>query len=98
MDCFSKLFVIPREMIVVVDDMDRENEGDFIMAADACTPLDMAKIVRYSSGVICVGMEGERMDKLKLPAMVQNSEDPKETAFSVSVDATPAHGKRPGWI
>ena len=81
------------EMIVVVDDMDRENEGDFIMAADACTPLDMAKIVRYSSGVICVGMEGERMDKLKLPAMVQNSEDPKGTAFSVSVDATPAHGK-----
>lgn len=80
------------EMIVVVDDMDRENEGDFIMAADLCTPLDMAKIVRYSSGVICVGMEGKRMDELKLPAMVSNSEDPKETAFSVSVDATPAHG------
>lgn len=80
------------EMIVVVDDMNRENEGDFIMAADACTPLDMAKIVRYSSGVICVGMEGERMDDLKLPAMVTNSEDPKGTAFSVSVDATAAHG------
>jgi len=80
------------EMVVVVDDMDRENEGDFIMAADACTPIDMAKIVRYSSGVICVGMEGKRMDELKLPAMVANSEDPKETAFSVSVDATPAHG------
>lgn len=80
------------EMVVVVDDMDRENEGDFIMAADACTPMDMAKIVRYSSGVICVGMEGKRMDELKLPAMVANSEDPKETAFSVSVDATPAHG------
>lgn len=81
------------EMIVVVDDMDRENEGDFIMAADACTPIDMANIVRYSSGVICVGMDGERMDDLKLPAMVHNSEDPKGTAFSVSVDATPAHGK-----
>lgn len=80
------------EMIVVVDDMDRENEGDFIMAADSCSPLDMAKIVRYSSGVICVGMEGERMDALKLPAMVTNSEDPKGTAFSVSVDASPEHG------
>lgn len=81
------------EMIVVVDDMDRENEGDFIMAADSCSPLDMAKIVRYSSGVICVGMEGDRMDALKLPAMVTNSEDPKGTAFSVSVDASPEHGK-----
>lgn len=80
------------EMIVVVDDMNRENEGDFIMAAESCTPLDMAKIVRYSSGVICVGMEGKRMDELKLPAMVNNSEDPKNTAFSVSVDATPKHG------
>lgn len=80
------------EMVVVVDDMDRENEGDFIMAADACTPIDMAKIVRYSSGVICVAMDGERMDELKLPAMVTNSEDPKGTAFSVSVDATPEHG------
>ena len=83
------------EMVVVVDDMDRENEGDFIMAADACTPLDIAKIVRYSSGVICVGMEGKRMDELKLPAMVTNSQDPKETAFSVTVDATPEHGMFP---
>ena len=81
------------KIVVVVDDMDRENEGDFIMAAEACTPEDMATIVRYSSGVICVGMEGERMDELKLPAMVSNNEDPKGTAFSVSVDATNEHGK-----
>lgn len=80
------------EIVVVVDDMDRENEGDFIMAADLCTPQTMATIVRYSSGVICIGMEGERMDELKLPAMVQNSEDPKETAFSVTVDAASKHG------
>ncbi|KAL3929202.1 MAG: hypothetical protein SGBAC_012316 [Bacillariaceae sp.] len=79
-------------MVVVVDDMDRENEGDFIMAAEACTPEDMATIIRYSSGVICVGMEGSRMDELKLPAMVTNNEDPKGTAFSVSVDATKEHG------
>lgn len=81
------------ELVVVVDDMDRENEGDFIMAADLCTPQTMATIVRYSSGVICVGMEGERMDELELPAMVSNNEDPKETAFSVTVDATEKHGK-----
>ena len=81
------------KMVVVVDDMDRENEGDFIMAADACTPEDMAKIVRYSSGVICIAMEGKRMDELKLPAMMVTNEDPKGTAFSVTVDATKEHGK-----
>lgn len=80
------------KMVVVVDDMNRENEGDLIMAADACSPEDMAVIVRYSSGVVCVGMEGERMDKLNLPAMCANNEDPKGTAFSVTVDATKEHG------
>jgi len=80
------------ELVVVVDDMDRENEGDFIMAADLCTPETMSTIVRYSSGVICIGMEGERMDELDLPAMIENNEDPKETAFSVTVDATRKHG------
>jgi len=80
------------EMVVVVDDMDRENEGDLIMAADACTPEDMAKIVRYSSGVVCIGMEGKRMDELKLPAMVINNEDPKGTAFSVTVDGSKERG------
>lgn len=81
------------ELIVVVDDESRENEGDFIMAADKCTPERMAEFIRYSSGVICIGMEGKRMDELKLPPMVVNNEDPKETAFSVSVDATSDHGK-----
>eukprot|EP00581_Thalassiosira_minuscula_P012851 CAMPEP_0183717848 /NCGR_PEP_ID=MMETSP0737-20130205/11305_1 /TAXON_ID=385413 /ORGANISM="Thalassiosira miniscula, Strain CCMP1093" /LENGTH=656 /DNA_ID=CAMNT_0025947325 /DNA_START=107 /DNA_END=2077 /DNA_ORIENTATION=+ len=80
------------ELIVVVDDESRENEGDFIMAADKCTPETMAEFIRYSSGVICIGMEGERMDELELPAMVVNNEDPKGTAFSVSVDATKEHG------
>ncbi len=80
------------EIVVVVDDMDRENEGDFIMAADLATPETIATIVRYSSGVICIGMEGERMDELKLPAMLENNEDPKGTAFSVTVDASKEHG------
>lgn len=85
------------ELIVVVDDESRENEGDFIMAADKCTPEKMAEFIRYSSGVICIGMEGERMDALELPPMVVNNEDPKGTAFSVSVDATKDHGKIVSW-
>ena len=81
------------EIVVVVDDMDRENEGDFIMAADMATPETIATIIRYSSGVICVGMEGSRMDELNLPAMLKTNEDPKGTAFSVTVDATKEHGE-----
>mmetsp|Transcript_9274 Transcript_9274/g.11717 ORF Transcript_9274/g.11717 Transcript_9274/m.11717 type:complete len:681 (+) Transcript_9274:391-2433(+) len=80
------------EIVVVVDDMDRENEGDFIMAADMATPETIATIVKYSSGVICIGMEGKRMDELKLPAMLAKNEDPKGTAFSVTVDASKEHG------
>jgi 3,4-dihydroxy 2-butanone 4-phosphate synthase / GTP cyclohydrolase II len=80
------------EMVVVVDDLNRENEGDFIMAADHCTDLDMAQIVRYSSGVVCVAMDDERMQKLNLPPMVTDNEDPKGTAFTVSVDARKEHG------
>jgi len=80
------------ELIVVVDDESRENEGDFIMAADKVTPETMAEFIRYSSGVICIGMEGKRMDELELPPMVVNNEDPKGTAFSVSIDATKEHG------
>lgn len=97
--CFGKQSVLDAidsvrrgEMVVVVDDMNRENEGDFIMAADHCTDLDMAQIVRYSSGVVCVAMEGHRMDELQLPPMCVTNEDPKGTAFSVTVDATKKHG------
>ena len=80
------------EMVVVVDDMDRENEGDFIMAADACEAADMAKIVRYSSGVVCIALEEDRLEALHLPPMVTDNQDPKGTAFTVSVDATKEHG------
>jgi 3,4-dihydroxy 2-butanone 4-phosphate synthase / GTP cyclohydrolase II len=80
------------EMVVVVDDLDRENEGDFIMAADHCTAEKMAEIIRYSSGVICVAMEQDRLERLQLPSMVINNQDPKGTAFAVSVDATKVHG------
>uniref|UniRef100_A0A7S1BZB6 3,4-dihydroxy-2-butanone-4-phosphate synthase n=1 Tax=Corethron hystrix TaxID=216773 RepID=A0A7S1BZB6_9STRA len=80
------------ELVVVVDDMDRENEGDFIAAADLVSPEAIATMVRYTSGVLCAAMEGDRMDELQIPNMVKENEDPKGTAFGVSVDATTEHG------
>jgi 3,4-dihydroxy 2-butanone 4-phosphate synthase / GTP cyclohydrolase II len=76
------------EVVVVADDEDRENEGDLIMAADAATPETMAFFVRHTSGVICVGLTGERCDDLRLPLMVPpaaNTES-QATAFTVTVD------------
>jgi len=97
--CFGKKSVIDAiaavargELVVVVDDESRENEGDFIMASDLVTPETMATFIRYSSGVVCVGMESKRVDELKLPSMTAFNEDPKETAFTVSVDANKEHG------
>jgi 3,4-dihydroxy 2-butanone 4-phosphate synthase/GTP cyclohydrolase II len=76
------------EIVVVADDEDRENEGDLIMAADAATPETIAFFVRHTSGVICVGLTGERCDELGLPAMVVASQHTEAhgTAFTVSVD------------
>ena len=98
------------KLIVVTDDEDRENEGDFIMAAQFATPETVAKIVRHGSGVICVSVsvaghsfsasalaeltrlpwyaqvKDKRLQELELPPMVVNNEDPKQTAFTVSVD------------
>ncbi|MFD5464710.1 bifunctional 3,4-dihydroxy-2-butanone-4-phosphate synthase/GTP cyclohydrolase II [Kitasatospora sp. NPDC127059] len=73
--------------VIVVDDEDRENEGDLVFAASAATPELMAFTIRYSSGVICVPMTGEELDRLKLPPMTQVNEDRKGTAYTVSVDA-----------
>ncbi|MFB7672474.1 bifunctional 3,4-dihydroxy-2-butanone-4-phosphate synthase/GTP cyclohydrolase II [Kitasatospora purpeofusca] len=73
--------------VIVVDDEDRENEGDIVFAASAATPELMAFTVRYSSGVICAPMTGAELDRLKLPPMTQVNEDRKGTAYAVSVDA-----------
>lgn len=75
------------EPVCVTDDEDRENEGDLIMAAELATPETVGFFVRYTSGVLCVGMEGEELDALELPQMVPNNQDPKNTAFTLSVDA-----------
>lgn len=72
--------------VVVVDDYDRENEGDLIMAAECVTPEAIGFFVRHTSGVICLSTTGERLDSLELPPMVPVNTDPKKTAFTVSVD------------
>ncbi|WP_125612841.1 3,4-dihydroxy-2-butanone-4-phosphate synthase [Specibacter cremeus] len=80
--------------VLVVDDEDRENEGDIIFAAEHSTPALMGWTVRHSSGVICVPMEDSRADALGLPPMVADNQDAKGTAYTVSCDA--AHGVSTG--
>jgi 3,4-dihydroxy 2-butanone 4-phosphate synthase/GTP cyclohydrolase II len=73
-------------MIVMVDDEDRENEGDLIMAAQFATPEKIAFIVRYSSGVVVAPISGDRCDDLRLPLMVEHNTESHRTAFTISVD------------
>ena len=75
------------KLVIVVDDADRENEGDLIMAAERVTPEAIAFMVRHTSGVICLPVEGKRLDELEIPLMVAASTDTQRTAFTVSVDA-----------
>ena len=81
-------------MVLVVDDEDRENEGDLIMAAEHATPAALAFLIRHTSGVVCVGLDGGRLDDLALPPMVARGDDPRGTAFTVSVDLK--HGTTTG--
>jgi 3,4-dihydroxy 2-butanone 4-phosphate synthase / GTP cyclohydrolase II len=74
------------EIVVVVDDEDRENEGDLIMAAELATPEQVAFFVRHTSGLICAPMAAERADELELPLMVSANTESMRTAFTVSVD------------
>ena len=73
--------------IVVIDDEDRENEGDLIFAASAATPELVGFMIRHTSGYICVPMTGDDLDRLGLPPMTAINEDRKGTAYAVSVDA-----------
>ena len=70
-----------------MDDADRENEGDIIFAASKATPELMAFIIRHTSGVICVPMPGQDLDRLQLPLMTAQNSERMRTAFTVSVDA-----------
>jgi len=73
--------------VIVVDDEDRENEGDLIFAASKATPELLAFLIRYSSGVVCVPMEGAELDRLGIPLMTPHNRERMRTAYTISVDA-----------
>jgi 3,4-dihydroxy 2-butanone 4-phosphate synthase/GTP cyclohydrolase II len=75
------------KILVVVDDEDRENEGDLTIAAQYATPEAIAFMAAYGRGLICTALEGELLDRLHIPQMVQDNSSPYETAFCVSVEA-----------
>lgn len=79
------------KMIIVVDDENRENEGDLVMAADFVTPEAINFMARYGRGLICLPMTGERLEELGLPLMVQDNRDSYQTAFTVSMDEASCH-------
>ena len=81
------------EMVVVVDDEDRENEGDLVLAADKATPEALAFMIRHTSGVVCVALEEERLNVLGLPQMVESKVSPALCTWrcTFSPQPRPAH-------
>lgn len=74
------------KIIIVVDDENRENEGDFLMAAEKVTPEAINFMITHGRGLVCLPMTGEDLDRLQLPPMVQHNTDQHQTAFTISVD------------
>src|SRR5437899_12255425 len=74
-------------MVVLMDDQDRENEGDLIMAASHVRPEDINFMARYGRGLICLTLTAERCRQLRLPPMVAQQDDLHKTAFTVSIEA-----------
>jgi len=74
--------------ILVLDDEDRENEGDLIFPAETITAEQMAKLIRYGSGIVCLCLSGELCEQLDLPPMVSNNTMVNKTAFTVTIEAT----------
>jgi 3,4-dihydroxy 2-butanone 4-phosphate synthase/GTP cyclohydrolase II len=77
------------KIVLVVDDADRENEGDFIIAAERCTPEAVNFMVTHGRGIVCLPVAGWRLDELQIPQMV-SSNGGDETAFTVSIDFAPS--------
>ena len=77
------------EFLIVVDDLDRENEGDLILLATQATPEKVAFMVTHTTGILCVALTKSRARELNLPLMVENNEDERRTAFTVAVDFSP---------
>lgn len=74
------------EFLVVMDDEDRENEGDLIISGSQCTTEKMAWMIKHTSGYICCALPGERLQELNIPMMVPENEDRHKTAYTVTVD------------
>lgn len=83
-------------MIVVVDDADRENEGDLVCAAECITPAHINFMLQHGRGWVCLSLTSEDCDRLELPQMVEHSTDRMETAFTVTIDAAPRFGVTTG--
>jgi len=77
------------EFLIVVDDLDRENEGDLMLLATQATPEKVAFMVTHTTGILCVALTKSRARELNLPLMVENNEDHRRTAFTVAVDFAP---------
>src|SRR5438093_8052328 len=73
-------------IVIVVDDADRENEGDFIMAAEKVTPEAINFMATHGRGIVCMPSAGWRLDELRIPLMVAGRDGSHETAFAVSID------------
>lgn len=73
--------------VLVLDDEDRENEGDLIFPAETITPEQMAKLIRYGSGIVCLCITDERCQQLDLPPMVEHNNSVNKTAFTVTIEA-----------
>ena len=74
-------------MVILVDDEDRENEGDLVIAAEYATPEAINFMARFGRGLICLALTGEQVDRLGLPPMVANNRARRSTAFTVSIEA-----------
>src|SRR2546423_6559980 len=95
-NCMTKKFAtIPEaikdirqgRIVIVVDDPDRENEGDLVCAASKATPDLVNFMAKYGRGLICLPVIGQRLDGLRIAPMVENNEEVRDAAFTVSVDA-----------
>lgn len=84
------------KMVIVVDDPDRENEGDLVMAAEKVTPEAINFMAKYGRGLICLTLTPQRCDELDLYPMAIRNTDPKGTYFCVSIDAHPRFGTTTG--
>ncbi len=73
--------------VLIVDDEDRENEGDLIFAAETLTPQQVAMLIRECSGIVCLCLTNEKADELDLPPMVRNNTNHNRTAFTVTIEA-----------